>query len=41
MKEADWLTPVTIDQSQKFSGSTVLRGGQEPKVETRNTNIIE
>ncbi|MDO1448315.1 TatD family hydrolase [Rhodocytophaga aerolata] len=41
MKEADWLTPVTIDQSRKFSGSTILRGGQEPKVETRDSNIIE
>jgi predicted metal-dependent TIM-barrel fold hydrolase len=42
MKEEDWLTPINIDQSQKFSGNTVLRGGQEPKVETtRNSNIIE
>jgi predicted metal-dependent TIM-barrel fold hydrolase len=41
MKEGDWLNPITIDQSQKFSGSTVLRGGQEPKVETRSSNIIE
>jgi hypothetical protein len=41
MKEEDWLNPITIDQSQKFSGSTVLRGGQEPKVETRSSNIIE
>jgi predicted metal-dependent TIM-barrel fold hydrolase len=41
LKEEDWLTPISIDQSQKFSGSTVLRGGQEPKVETRNSNIIE
>jgi predicted metal-dependent TIM-barrel fold hydrolase len=41
IKEGDWLNPITIDQSQKFSGSTVLRGGQEPKVETRSSNIIE
>jgi predicted metal-dependent TIM-barrel fold hydrolase len=41
MKEEDWLNPITIDQSKKFSGSTVLRGGQEPKVETKSTNIIE
>jgi uncharacterized protein len=41
MKEEDWLNPVTIDQSRKFSGSTILRGGQEPKVESRDSNIIE
>ncbi|WP_202621843.1 TatD family hydrolase [Pontibacter russatus] len=32
MHESDWLTPATVDQREKFSGSTVLRGGQTPVV---------
>ena len=41
MQESDWLTPIAIDQREKFSGSTVLRGGQEPKVDVSSSNIIE
>ncbi|MGI8597718.1 MAG: TatD family hydrolase, partial [Chitinophagaceae bacterium] len=38
--ESDWLADNTkIDQSQKFSGSTILRGGQSPDKEERS-NII-
>ena len=33
MKESDWLNPEPIDQRKKLSGSTVLRGGQSPRVE--------
>ena len=32
MHESDWLTPAAVDQREKFSGSTVLRGGQTPVV---------
>ncbi len=32
--EADWLNPPAIDQRTLFEGSSVLRGGQTPKVET-------
>jgi predicted metal-dependent TIM-barrel fold hydrolase len=31
MKEADWQE-MAIDQRQKYSGNSVLRGGQEPKI---------
>ena len=36
MKEEDWLKSEPIDQSNKFSGNTILRGGQSPKVESSN-----
>lgn len=39
MQESDWLTAGVIDQSQKFSGNSILRGGQTPKTET-DTSII-
>lgn len=32
MKEEDWLKEGSVDQREKFSGNSVLRGGQEPKV---------
>ncbi|MBC7923757.1 MAG: hydrolase TatD, partial [Ferruginibacter sp.] len=41
MNERDWLEAPAIDQSHKFSGSTILRGGQAPKVETTPSNIIQ
>ncbi|HEY8400468.1 MAG TPA: TatD family hydrolase [Cytophagaceae bacterium] len=34
MKEEDWLNAQPIDQSQKFSGSTILRGGQTPRIDS-------
>lgn len=40
MNEADWLESTPIDQSQRFKGSSVLRGGQTPKVEEKG-NIIK
>ena len=36
---ADFETPVIIDQSLKFNGNTVLRGGQIPRVD-KNSLII-
>jgi uncharacterized protein len=33
MKEEDWLNPPPIDQRTLFEGNSVLRGGQEPRVE--------
>lgn len=34
MKEADWLDPAPIDQRSLFEGNSVLRGGQQPRIET-------
>lgn len=39
MQESDWLTTTQIDQSQKFSGNSILRGGQTPKIESDATII--
>jgi uncharacterized protein len=36
---ADFETPVVIDQTLKFNGNTVLRGGQIPRVD-KNSLII-
>lgn len=33
MDEQDWLNAKPVDQNRKLSGSTVLRGGQTPRVE--------
>ncbi len=41
MKESDWLEASGIDQSQKFSGNSVLRGGQKPRIDNSDSNIIE
>jgi len=32
MKASDWLVPVGIDQRTLYSGNSVLRGGQSPKI---------
>jgi len=37
--EADFAAVKEIDQSQKFSGNTVLRGGQQPRID-KNSLII-
>lgn len=39
MKEADWQE-MAIDQRQKYSGNSVLRGGQEPKIKG-SSGIVE
>ena len=33
MQEADWLDPPPIDQRTLYMGNSVLRGGQEPRIE--------
>src|SRR5690606_13637497 len=40
MDEKDWLHPAPIDQSQKYGGSTVLRGGQSIK-EAGSSKIVK
>lgn len=39
INEADFEKVKTVDQSEKFNGSTVLRGGQQPRMD-RNTMRI-
>ncbi|MEO5602445.1 MAG: TatD family hydrolase [Cyclobacteriaceae bacterium] len=39
IKEADFNAVKNIDQSQKFAGNTVLRGGQQPRID-KNSLII-
>jgi uncharacterized protein len=42
MNEEDWLNPTPVDQSEKFSGNTILRGGQSPiEAERKDSNIIK
>lgn len=36
---SDLETPVAVDQSQKFNGSSVLRGGQQPRRDQSDTII--
>jgi len=33
IREADFLSGQGIDQSQKFEGNTILRGGQQPRID--------
>jgi uncharacterized protein len=33
MKEADWLSPTPVDQRSLFEGNSVLRGGQQPRID--------
>lgn len=40
MKESDWLNADPVDQRKLFSGNSILRGGQAPKVEGGSSNII-
>jgi len=39
MNEADFEIAGNIDQSEKFNGSSILRGGQQPRI-NKNTTII-
>jgi hypothetical protein len=32
INESDFLEGFAIDQSQKFNGNTILRGGQQPRI---------
>lgn len=40
LEEADFLAVTDIDQSQKYQGNTVLRGGQQPRID-KNSIIIK
>jgi hypothetical protein len=31
--ESDFASPKVIDQTEKFEGNTVLRGGQQPRID--------
>lgn len=31
--ESDWLTPAAVDQRTLFAGNSVLRGGQDPRID--------
>jgi predicted metal-dependent TIM-barrel fold hydrolase len=33
MNESDFITLKDVDQSQKFEGNTILRGGQQPRID--------
>jgi hypothetical protein len=35
MKASDWLEPAPIDQRTLYSGNSVLRGGQTPRITQR------
>jgi predicted metal-dependent TIM-barrel fold hydrolase len=37
MAERDWLSPPAIDQRTLFEGNSVLRGGQEPRVDAKRS----
>ncbi len=38
--ESDWLNSAPINQNLKYHGNSILRGGQEPKVEEESSNRI-
>lgn len=41
MKEDDWLNPPAVDQRTLYQGSSVLRGGQPPRIdEPRESDLI-
>lgn len=40
MNEKDWENLQTVDQTNKFSGNSILRGGQMPRVDSDSANII-
>ncbi len=39
MKETDWLSPQSIDQRAQFEGNSVLRGGQEPRIDSPEQSL--
>jgi len=39
MKEVDWLKPTPIDQRSLFEGNSVLRGGQQPRLEIPRQSV--
>jgi predicted metal-dependent TIM-barrel fold hydrolase len=41
IKEEDWLNPPPVDQRLLYMGNSILRGGQEPRIETRRPGLDE
>lgn len=43
LRESDWLEPAAIDQRTLYAGNSILRGGQEPRVEApkRDMSALE
>jgi predicted metal-dependent TIM-barrel fold hydrolase len=39
IKEEDWLNPPPVDQRLLYMGNSILRGGQEPRIETRKPGL--
>ena len=39
--EADWLDPPPIDQRTLYAGNSVLRGGQEPRIEAQKRDVSD
>lgn len=39
ISEADFASAIRVDQSQKFEGNTVLRGGQPPRIDKNSITI--
>jgi uncharacterized protein len=39
IKTDDFATAAGVDQSQKFEGNTVLRGGQQPRIDKNSITI--
>ncbi len=40
IKESDWLEGQAVDQSQRFLGNSILRGGQKPQMGRDSENLI-
>lgn len=41
IKEEDWLNPPPVDQRLLYMGNSILRGGQEPRIETKKPGLGE
>lgn len=39
IREEDWLDPPPVDQRLLYMGNSILRGGQEPRIETRGPGL--
>lgn len=39
IKEEDWLDPPPVDQRLLYMGNSILRGGQEPRIETKKPGL--
>ncbi len=39
IKEEDWLNPPPVDQRLLYMGNSILRGGQEPRIETKKPGL--